>query len=94
MTQPPGRCLVLETEVKGVYELINTFWITSSRIDVKEGSLTVIAENLAGKKFVVEGAGAIDLLSALGVKVPPPITKPHQLSPEASPKGQNNRKRP
>lgn len=71
MTQPPGRCLVLETDVEGVYELINTFWITSCNVVAKGDSLTVIAKNLAGERFVVEGAGAIDLLSALGVKVPP-----------------------
>jgi hypothetical protein len=70
MTQPPGRCLVLETEVKGVYELINTFWITSGQVVVKGDSVTVTVKNLADEVFVVQGAGAIDLLSALGGKVP------------------------
>lgn len=70
MTPFPGRSLIVETEVAGVYDLVNTFWITSCKVIVTGGFVTVIAKNLAGEKFVIEGAGAIDLLSALGEKVP------------------------
>lgn len=86
MNQPPGRCLVLETEVQGVYELVNIFWITSCNVVVKNDSLTVIAKNLAGERFVVEGAGAIDLLSALGGQVP--------SQPTESTEGQKDHKKP
>lgn len=71
MIQLPGRCLVLKTDVQGVYELVNTFWITSCHVVVKDDSLTVIAKNLAGENFVLEKAEAIDLLSAMGVNIPP-----------------------
>ena len=71
MTQPPGRFLLAKTEVPGVYEVINTFWITSCNVVSRQDSLTAIAKNLAGERFVVEGADAIDLLSALGINVPP-----------------------
>ena len=62
--------VIAKAEVPGVYEIINIDYLEFCHlITKKDGTIQAIAK-ISDTSFVLEGAEAIDLLSAMGIKAP------------------------